>query len=317
MKKKSILLAVPIFLLFIAFIGYITYELATDPWIRNIEDRTEYPLKSVDVQDNSNYMLVKWQHSPTEKYEVITDTQAIKANISTFSVENEGEIYGTTSDGLIWLYKDGKQTDSVAFDNTYTKNIEYGTLEFQQVNQLQYQLLIGSKIIEQGENYSVLCDDRDEKSLLYYSFAHGEDLKDIDTVYLLSYTSDINELAKPQIINEDIITFIEHSTNYSVNQTRHWFFRLSDCELSSYRGIRAIKDNLVVYSASYMEGGKSRIIIHDMFDKSIDYNEITGDFPDPRNDDFLLAAEFTADGNLKAEYIGNDGQVHKDVFSMD
>ncbi len=84
-----------------------------------------------------------------------------------------------------------------------------------------------------------------------------------------------------------------------------------------YWNIRAIKDNLIVYASSYMEGGNSRIIIQDMFDNSINYTEITGDFQEPRDDHFLLAAEFLADGKLKAGYIGKDGQLHNDVFSTD
>ena len=84
-----------------------------------------------------------------------------------------------------------------------------------------------------------------------------------------------------------------------------------------YWNVRAIKDNLIVYASSYMNGGIGRIIIHNMFDNSIDYKEIIGDFPEPRDDDFLLAAEFISDQKLKAEYIGKDGQVHNDVFSID
>jgi|LSQX01.3.fsa_nt_gb hypothetical protein len=317
LKKKTILLIISICLLFIVIISFIVYLDATDPWSKMYKDRTEYPLKLVDVNDSSNYMLVKWQHSPIEKYEVITDTQAIKANTSTFSVNNKGDIYGTTPDGMIWLFKDGKQIDTVPFDNTLTKNIAYGTIQFQQVNQLQYQLLVGCEIIEQGENYSILSDNRNEKTY-YYSFVHGDDIENVNTVYLLNFTSDINEIAKPQKINEDIVEFIEHKTNYARNKTRHWYFRLSDCKLSNwYWNVRAIKDNLIVYASSYMNGGISRIIIHNMFDNSIDYKEIIGDFPEPRDDDFLLAAEFISDQKLKAEYIGKDGQVHNDVFSID
>lgn len=148
-KSKNILLIFPMCLLIIATLSLIIYNVATDPWSEIYRDRTEYPLKLVDVNDNSNYMLVKWQHSPVEKYEVITDTQVIKANTSTFSVDNKGEIYGTTSDGVIWLFKDGKQIDSVPFDNTFTKIIKYGTLQFEEIDQIQYKLLRDSEIIEQ------------------------------------------------------------------------------------------------------------------------------------------------------------------------
>ena len=101
LKKKTIISIVSICLLLIVIISFIAYLDATDPLSEMYKDRIEYPLKSVDVNDTSNYMLVKWEHSPIEKYEVITDTQAIKANVSTFSVSNKGDIYGTTPDGCI------------------------------------------------------------------------------------------------------------------------------------------------------------------------------------------------------------------------
>jgi len=66
-----------------------------------------------------------------------------------------------------------------------------------------------------------------------------------------------------------------------------------------------------------MDGGKSRIIVHDMFDKSADHKEITGYFPDPRDDDFLLSAEFMTSGELRVEYIGKDGKKYESVYSLD
>ncbi len=130
MKKKTILLIVSICLLFIIIISFIAYLDATDLFSEMYKDRTEYPLKLVDVNDSSNYMLVKWQHSPIEKYDVITDTQAIKANVSTFSVNNKGEIYGTTPDGCISLFKDGKLINAVPFDNTLTKKLNMEQFNF-------------------------------------------------------------------------------------------------------------------------------------------------------------------------------------------
>ena len=312
LNKKSVFIAVSLVLA--AFIGFIVYEIATDPWDDKYKDRVEYPLEKVDINDTSAYMLVKWQHSPMEKYEIVTDTQAIKDNKSIFSVDNNGQIYGTTADGVIWLFKDGKQIDTVIFDNTLTKEIDYGTLLFQQINELQYQLLIGYEIVRQEQNYTILCDNRNEKP--YYScFAHGDDLESISTVYLLNSDNNIHKMAKPNHINEDIIEFVEHSADNAGNQTRHWYFRISDIKLSSwYWNVRAIKDDLIIYASSYRNGGKSRMIIHNMFDQSIGYKEIIGDFPDPRDDDFLLTAEFMADGGIHAEYIGKDGHVHNDVF---
>jgi len=317
LKKITVIFNISIFLFLVAIFSLIVYMYVTDPWNEMFRDRTEYPLKLVDVNDTSNYMLVKWQHDPNEKYEVFIDTQVIKANVTTFSFKNKGEIYGTTPDGLIWLLKDGELIDTVPFDNTLTENIEYGTIQFQQVNQLQYQLLVGYEIFEHGENYTILCDKRNEEAY-YYSYAHGNDLDDIETVYMLNSSSDINEIAKPQKINEDIIEFIEHSTNYAGDLSKHWYFRISDCKLSNwYWNVKAIKDNLIVYGSSFRKGDKSRIIIHDMFDKSIDYKEINVAFPEPRDEYFLLSAEFLNDGKLKAEYIGKDGQVHNGVFSID
>ena len=316
MKKRYIITIIAASVVLIIPISFLIYVAASGPFDDMYRDRVEYPLAKVNQYDESNYLLVKWQHSPYAKYEVITDTQMIKDNKFVFSVSNKGGLYATTSDGIIWLYKDGKLIDKVIFDNTLTKRIKYGSLRFKRTNQLQFHLLIGYEFVEQGENYSILSDNKDKP--YFYCYAHGDDLHNPYTVYFINSDSDIDKVAKPRKVNDDVIEFIEHSENYAGDQTRHWYFRLSDNKLSQwYWNVRAIKDNLIAYAAGYMNGGKSRIIIHDMFDKSVGYKVIYGDFPDPRDDDFLLSAEFTADGGIRAEYIGNDGQVHNDVFTLD
>ena len=314
MKKKSMFI-IAVSLIFTTFIGVIIFEVATDPLSEEYKDRIEYPLEKVDVNDTSTYMLVKWQHSPVETYEVITDTQAIKDNKSAFSVDNKGEIYGTTADGVIWLFKDRKHIGTSVFDNTFTKKIEYGTLKFQQTNQLQYKLLVGYEIVDQGENYTILCDNRNEKPY-YYCFAHGNDLHSIETVYLLNSDSNINKMAKPLKTINDILEFVAPFPTYAGNETRHWYFRLSDCKLSqSYLNVKAIQETIIACTYSDYKG--PYIIIQDMFDKATYYKEISGDFSGQADRLFLLSAEFTTDGDFRAEYIGKDGQVHNDIFSLD
>jgi hypothetical protein len=198
-KLKRTTLIIALALVFASYVAFIAYEFAADPWNEKYKDRVEYPLAKVDANDSSDYMLITWQHSPTEQYEIVTDTQAIKDNKSIFSVDNKGGIYGTTSDGLIWLYKDGILIDTVFFDNTFTKKIEYGTLSFQPTNQLQYLLLLGYVIVEQGDNYSILCNNRNDEPY-YYSFAHGDDLHSVEKVYLLKSDSSLERMTRPQNI---------------------------------------------------------------------------------------------------------------------
>lgn len=133
MRKKHIFAAIILFIVAASYVGVIIHVITNDPMNDLYKDRIEYPLKSVDVSDDSEYMLVKWQHSPVETYEIITDTQIIKENVSAFYVDNDGLIYATTPDGLFYLYKDGKLIDSISFDGTYTRKIEYGTLKFQKM----------------------------------------------------------------------------------------------------------------------------------------------------------------------------------------
>lgn len=313
MKNKTTVFIV--ILICLLFIGLFVYQFTNDPWDEMYKDRTEYPLKLVDVNDASSYMIVKWQHSPEERYEIITDTQAIKDNVSTFRVDNDGAIYGTTSDGVIWLFKDGKQIDTVLFDNTHTKKIEYGSLRFQQINELQYQLQVGYEIIEQDKNYTIIRNNQNEKPY-YYCFVHGENLEDIKTVYLLASESNVDKLPKPQKAKNGIIEFIAPFTTYAGAETRHWFFRLTDYKLSqSFINIRAVNESTVICTDSNYKGPS--IVISDMFDKSVFYKKISGDFSKEADRLFLKSAVFTEDGKIKAEFIGEDEQIHTDVFSLD
>ena len=281
------------------------------------KDRIEYPLENVDINDTSTYMIVIERHNLTgPKYEVIADTKMIKDNKEVFCLDNKGAIYGTTSDGMIIVYKDGEHLDTFLYDSELTRNIEYGTLRFQPVNELDYQLLFDYDVFEQGENYTILINNNAEPQY-YCSFAHGDDLHSLESVYFLDSTNNYDEIIRPQKINEDVLDFVGHFTDNEIEQTQHWYFMLSDCKLSKrYTNVKAAKDNLIAYAARYFDSDDSCIIVHDMFDKSVDYVEIHGDFPDPQDEYFLLSAEFTEDGKLRAEYIGKDGQVHNDIFDL-
>jgi|GEM_PF-4912763 len=147
-KRKWAWIVISIITVFtLLVLSWFIYVIRSDPFSPYspnyyYRDRTEYPLEMVNAGDNSEYMLVKWRHSP-ETYEVITDTQMIKENVSEFSIDNRGEIYGVTADGCIWLFKDSELIDTVIFDDTYTEKIEYGTLQFQEISLSQYELLRG------------------------------------------------------------------------------------------------------------------------------------------------------------------------------
>lgn len=188
-------------------------------------DRIVYPLEALNKDDDSEYLILKWQHSPEEKFEVVTDTTMIKENISTFSLDNDGDIYGVTADGFIELYKDGKHISTELFDNTYTKKIEYGSLQFRQVNELQFRLLLGAEILEQEQYFSILRGEWDGAPY-YYFFAHGDDLESFDKVYLLDSGPELDDLPVPQSIRDDTLAFIDTDKEYNIGRT--WHLNLTD-----------------------------------------------------------------------------------------
>jgi len=294
----------------ILFTGLYLWDINHDPF----RDRTEYPLAQVDVNDTSEYMLIKIYHDDTTTYEVVTDTREIKANASIFSIDNDGTLYGTTNSGELFLYKDGEHIGYTPFDDNFTKKIEYGTLRFKEVNELQYRLLLGYEIIEQDENYTVLCYMQSE--IPYYRcFIHGEDLESMETVRFLASYEDAEKKHMPRKIGDEIIEFSAPRHTYAGEETEYWYFRRSDGALNFYPNVKAIRDNIVVF-ADYDSDG-SRIVVCDMFDKAAYYKVINGDFSESERGLFLLSADFTADGTLRAEYIGKDGQVHSGVFSLE
>ncbi|HEX2946583.1 MAG TPA: hypothetical protein VHT96_11585 [Clostridia bacterium] len=299
--KKILIIAAICIIIFIVIISFIQI-------FNPFDNKTEYPLQLVDIDDNSQYILVK----EFSGYEIITDTNLIKENTSNLKVVNNGTLYGTTPDGALLLFKDGKQIDCVWIDGTYTRKIEYGTLKFHKINKIQYMLLTGYEIVEKGEYFSILSNNQNN---YFFFFVHGLDLGSADNVYLLDSRDSADELPKLHRTSENVLEFIEYPSDYEGQPTAHWYFRLSDYKLSQmYLDVKDTKDNLIVYPASYMDGGQSRIIIHDMFDKSIGFKEIYGDFPQARDDNFLKTARFSENGELSAEYIGNDGQVHESTF---
>ena len=127
--------------------GFFIHAVLTDPFSPfspdyYYKDRIVYPLEEVNINDDSEYMILKYQHSPEEKYEIVTDTKVIKDNIVTFCLDNDGSIYGTTADGYIEVYMDGKIISTELFDNTLTRKIEYGTLQFEHIDELQLRALV-------------------------------------------------------------------------------------------------------------------------------------------------------------------------------
>jgi len=187
MKKRLLVAAIILSFLLLCREVYINSFSVFDPegdvWKEMYRNRREHPLSKVDVNDSSAYMLVRHAGG---RYYVETDTQRIKENVSAFRVFNRNDLYWTTADRMFELFKDGKRIDSVIYDNMfYTPRIRYGTLRFREVNQLQYLLLVGYEIEEQGENHIILFSGRYEGTY-YFSFAHVGDLGCLKTVRLVN-----------------------------------------------------------------------------------------------------------------------------------
>lgn len=300
------------------FIGWFIYEVATDPMNDLYKDQTEYPLTLVDEGDDAEYMLViPPLQSGSGVYRVTTDTQAIKANKETFTVENLGALYGTTPDGLICLYKDGEYLSATPADGTLTKRITYGTLQFEQVNKLQHDVLCGYVVVDSSENHTTLRSP--DENAYYYRYAHGTDTESPDAkIIYMGSDKDLNNLPAPSAVNENILEFIQHYTNYAGDQTRHRYFRRSDgASTEGYSNVKAISDTVIVYAAYINNGQASKIVVRDVFDESALRIAIADDtFPGKRDDQFLLAAEFTEDGALRAVYVGDDGEEHEGIFPV-
>ena len=107
-ERGCIVSAVIVSIIGLSFGIIAVYSILNDPFNPSspnyyYRDRVEYPLEMVDVNDNSEYVIVKWQHGPTESYEAVADTQLIKDNAVVFSVDNDGTIYGTRGPCRIWF----------------------------------------------------------------------------------------------------------------------------------------------------------------------------------------------------------------------
>ena len=147
-----------------------------------------------------------------------------------------------------------------------------------------------------------------------HKFASTADL------FLVASESTRAKLPHPQNRYGSIVEFVTQ-VNYPGADTFHWFFDLDELKLvgspgNPYHDVKAVYENLIVYPR-WVNGGTNKIIIHDMFERDKDRRELTGDFSETQEEKFLLAAEFTTVGKLSAEYIGKDGQVHSEIFSLD
>ena len=310
---KSIVFTFGIFLL--GLIGYLAIDMYFFDELTGVlkgkyRDRVVYLLEKVDENDDSSYMLAKWCIH-YEKYEVVTDSQSIKDNKTIFKYYNSGKIYGTTADCVIHLLKDGTSIDYDLFDDHFTSDIEYGTIQFKRVNQLQYSLHLGASIIEEGKNYSIVS--LEENGEEYYSFfVHGEDLHSLETVYYITGDKlDRKKIEKPVEISKGVLEFVYWDYR---DVEYHCYFRGSDNKLSKCLQVKARKDNLILYEG--FSGAYNKIVIHDIFDKDIGYQVLTGIYPKPQSRMFLLSAYFVSDSEVFIEYIGEDELVHEGIFSL-
>ncbi|MDR1061822.1 MAG: hypothetical protein LBL83_11600 [Clostridiales bacterium] len=106
--------------------------------------RVEHPLQLVRIDDDAEYLLVKyWWSKPIE---AVTDSWDIKRNKVQFRIANSGSLYGTTYDGWFTLYKNGEQLDSAIFGVfSYTWAIDYGSLRFEPITQTELNRLLGKE----------------------------------------------------------------------------------------------------------------------------------------------------------------------------
>jgi len=279
------------------------------------KDRIEYPLAKVDVSDSSEYVLVKEDFfSFADTCEIVTDTAAIKANKDIFAVDNMSELYGTTPDGMFTLYKDGEWIDSVAFDAYCTKSIEYGTLEFEPINGLQLQLLLGAEILEEGETYTIVRSAGKYPRCLVY--AHGDDKLSPDKVFLVTDDSSPDELPHPTNRYGNIIEFVAIHEHWPGSDSSHWFFDSEELKLSDYyHDVKAVNGTMIVHPR-WVNSGTSKIIISDMFDYKKGRREITGNFSETDIEKFLLEAEFRGKSELWVKYLLPNGEAEEMIYDL-
>jgi hypothetical protein len=153
------------------------------------QDKTEYPLDAIDSNDNNNYMLVM-QNDNRETIKVIVNTALLKANIKTFYIKNKGSIHGITPDGDFHLYKNGELIETTCFDEIYTYEFNYGTLEnkFRQINEMKLLLLLNAEVYESDAHYTVLKTQDGNNSYLYHTFVHLTNKESIDGVKKVDVT---------------------------------------------------------------------------------------------------------------------------------
>ena len=275
--------------------------------------RLDYPLKEVDVSDSSEYVLVCARYkagaldykSESVTYEAITDTAAIKANKDIFAIVNiikMPSVFPGTYERFT-LYKDGEQLAMEFYFPHHSRSVEYGTLEFEPVSVLQYDLLSGAEIVEEGENYTIAFDAKEED---YYLYAHGKDKLSPDATVFVDYIYSLERVPRPTNRYGNIIEFATHESSF----TWHYFFDIDELKISErYSDIKAIDENLILYQDHYPD---NVIVIHDMFDTQKDRREIMLDSKEIK----LLDAEFRDDSELWVKYLLPNGKTEERIYNL-
>jgi|GEM_PF-1759823 len=275
--------------------------------------RLDYLLKEVDVSDSSEYVIVRAKYragdidykAESVTYEAVTDTSAIKANKDIFSIINilKMPCVGPSTCDIFSLYKDGEWLDLAFYFPLHSRSIELGTLEFEPVNVLQYDLLSGAKVVEEGENYTIAYDAEDE---YYYLYAHGADKLSPDAVVFVTYEYTIEWMPRPTNKYGSIIEFAIYDSYY----TKHFFFDTEELKVSeSYSDIKAVNGNLIVYQ-EYFEDAV--IVVHDMLDTTKDRREIILSSEEVT----LLEAEFRSGTKLWLKYELLNGDIKEKTFNL-
>ncbi len=261
------------------------------------QDRIEYPLEKIDLNHNGNYMLVMTRYS-TGEISVITDTALLKENRDIMSVSNNGSIYGTTPDGMFGLYLDGEWVDNVPFDNRLTYTINYGTLEerFRPINRLTLQLLTGADAFQEDTYYTILRR-KNKDFYQYYTYVHGQQRDSISGLFQVDISSQ-----PPKIESSDsgIIAFLDLDYNiFCYYDTR------SGVLSSQFRNVKAVKDDIVLYSERDSTG--FTVIIRNMFDENKLYFETKKALSDGSYVDELVSARFLDNKTVELSYIDANG----------
>ena len=207
---------------------------------RYIINDKEYPLKAFDFKDDAQYIVSGRNPSSSmcnvDTYEIVTDQTMIKENINKFYIDYNVRSDDPTMCGTIVIYENGIVVH-VNYENGKGTNslLDYGTLQFEEINKEQYLLLHNSKShhIEFEENYTLTCKII-EGVLIGKVHVHGETSDgEITTHEVTTYVYDVEsiEVSKNK---EGILEIRKYNKDAKVVET--WAFEIKKDQLIKQSG---------------------------------------------------------------------------------